>query len=114
MNLIQWGALLSGIGVILGAFGAHGLQGKVTPDLLEIFKTGTHYWMIHSIALVLYGLSGTEKTWPAWCFALGILIFSGSLFGITFTGIRVLGAITPIGGLLFIAGWFGFALLAKR
>jgi uncharacterized membrane protein YgdD (TMEM256/DUF423 family) len=112
-NIISIGALFGAFGVILGAFGTHALQGKIEPDLFEIYKTGCQYMMMHAFALILYGLSGIETKWPAWCFGLGIVVFSGSLYCITFTGIRMFGAITPIGGLLFIAGWIGFAIQAR-
>ena len=113
MKLIRYGAMLAALGVILGAFGAHGLQGKITLDLLEVYKTSTHYLLIHALGLILFGLMNPKKTWPAACFLGGILLFSGSLYGIVFTGIRKLGMITPLGGLLFIAGWIGIAVLAK-
>ncbi len=105
------GAALAGIGVALGAFGAHGLRDRVSEDLLEIYKTSTHYLVIHAIALILFHLSGVQKRWPGFCFLAGIAIFSGSLYGILLTGIRALGAITPIGGVLLMAGWAGFAFL---
>ena len=113
MNAVRVGAFLAGVSVALGAFGAHGLQGRIEPELLEIFKTATHYGMIHSIALILFGLSNPKKAWPAWCFLIGILIFSGSLYGIIFSGIKMLGAITPIGGVLFMTGWIGFGIQSK-
>ncbi|MBU6154824.1 MAG: DUF423 domain-containing protein [Bdellovibrionales bacterium] len=114
MNWIGIGTLLAFFGVALGAFGAHALQDRVEPHLLEIFKTSTHYFMIHSIALVLFGLFRAKKNWSGWCFLMGILIFSGSLYTIVFTGARAFGAITPIGGVLFMAGWIGFAFEAGK
>jgi hypothetical protein len=114
MNIIATGAGLACLGVILGAFGTHGLQGKIGYDLLEIYKTGTYYLMIHALGLILFGLFRPEKTWPAKAFVLGTVIFSGSLYLITFTGIRGFGMITPIGGLFYILGWIGFAVQAKK
>jgi uncharacterized membrane protein YgdD (TMEM256/DUF423 family) len=111
MKFARIGAALAGIGVALGAFGAHGLQGRLTPEFLEIYKTATGYLMIHAFGLILFGFSGIKKSWPARCFLGGIGFFSGSLYSLVFTGIRKLGAITPIGGVLFIAGWIGVALL---
>lgn len=111
MKYARTGAALAGIGVALGAFGAHGLQGRITPEFLEIYKIATWYLMIHALGLVLFGFSGVKRAWPARCFLGGIGFFSGSLYALVFTGIRKLGAITPIGGVLFIAGWIGFALL---
>jgi uncharacterized membrane protein YgdD (TMEM256/DUF423 family) len=100
MNPISIGAAIAGIGVILGAFGTHALRGKIGYDLFEIYKTGCEYLMLHAFALIFYGLSKATAKWPVWCFLSGIVIF---------TGIRGFGAITPIGGVLFIAGWAGFA-----
>jgi uncharacterized membrane protein YgdD (TMEM256/DUF423 family) len=113
MNFSRIGAVLAAVGVALGAFGAHGLQGRIEPELLEIFKTSTYYLMIHSLALLIFGMSRPIKRWPGWCFLLGIGFFSGSLYGILLTGIRMLGAITPIGGVLFIVGWLGFSVQLK-
>ena len=114
------GAILAGIGVALGAFAAHGLKSRVTPELLAIFETGARYHMIHALALLAVGWAADR--WPSsswttpagWCFTLGIAIFAGSLYTMTLTGMRWLGAITPIGGLLFIAGWICLALAAAR
>lgn len=114
INPISLGAAIGALGVILGAFGAHAIKGKIGYDLFEIYLTGTQYLMMHAFAIILYGLSKAEAQWPVWCFLAGILIFTGSLYAITFTGIRTFGAITPIGGVLFIAGWIGFALQARN
>lgn len=109
-------ALLGGLAVGLGAFGAHALAGRVEPRLLEVFETGVRYHFYHALALfvVVFALN----RWPnaglisvaGWLLIVGILIFSGSLYLMTFTGIRWLGAITPIGGVAFIAGWLCLAL----
>jgi uncharacterized membrane protein YgdD (TMEM256/DUF423 family) len=114
MKCISIGSFMVALSVMAGAFGAHALQGRIGYDLLEIFKTGTYYMTVHSLGLVLFGLFKPEKTWPATAFVIGTVIFTGSLYGITFTGIRTLGMITPIGGLLFIAGWIGFGLEARK
>jgi uncharacterized membrane protein YgdD (TMEM256/DUF423 family) len=114
VNFSSFGAAIAGIGVALGAFGAHGLRDRLSPEFLEIFKTATYYLMIHALALILFTLSGARKSWPGYCFLAGIAIFSGSLYALVFTGIKMLGAITPIGGVLFIAGWIGFAALMRR
>ncbi|NDF15462.1 DUF423 domain-containing protein [bacterium] len=113
MNAKRIGAFLAAAGVALGAFGAHGLQGRLAPEFLEIYKTSTQYLMMHALALVLYGISGIKTEWPGRCFAWGILFFCGSLFALVATGVKALGAITPIGGLLFIAGWIGFGIHAR-
>lgn len=104
-------ALLGGSGVILGAFGAHGLRGKVAENLLEAYKTGVHYQLVH--ALALFGVALLIQQWgermslllAGALFALGVLLFSGSLYGLTFGGPRWLGPVTPLGGLLMIGGW---------
>jgi uncharacterized membrane protein YgdD (TMEM256/DUF423 family) len=113
------GALACGLGVGLGAFGAHGLKARVSADLLVIFETGVRYQMYHALALLAVGWASTR--WPGtlvntsgWLFVAGILVFSGSLYVMTFTGLRWLGAITPIGGLCFILGWLALAMAAMR
>lgn len=115
-NWIIAGASLAALAVILGAFGAHGLKAKVTPEDLTIFETGVRYHMYHALGLVLIGILGFHYgsdliQLPAGLISLGILIFSGSLYILVFTGWRWLGAVTPVGGLAFIAGW---ALLVLR
>lgn len=114
MNSILIGAIQAGLGVILGAFGTHGLRGKIASDLLQIYETGTYYLVLHALALILFGLLKPQKFWPAWCFLIGTIIFTGSLYTITFTNIREFGAVTPIGGVLLIVGWMGFALQARK
>lgn len=113
MNSMKWGAFLAAAGVALSAFGAHGLQSRIAPEMLEIYKTATHYGLLHSFALILFGLAGIRKSWPARCFLGGICVFCGSLFALVASGIKSFGAITPIGGVLFIIGWLGFGWLAK-
>jgi uncharacterized membrane protein YgdD (TMEM256/DUF423 family) len=114
MKCISAGAFLAAFSVLAGAFGTHALQGKIGYDLFDLFKTGTQYLTLHSLGLILYGLFKPEKVWPALAFVAGMVLFTGSLYGITFTAIRSLGMITPFGGLLFIAGWIGFALEARK
>lgn len=108
---------LSGaIAVMLGAFGAHALRDRITPELLDTFKTGVNYQMYHAlallgIALALSRLPGSALLGIAgWLFVAGTLVFSGSLYLLAITGARWLGAITPLGGLAFIAGWFCLVL----
>jgi uncharacterized membrane protein YgdD (TMEM256/DUF423 family) len=113
MNWIKIGAFIAFLGVAFGAFGAHALQGRIEPELLEIFKTSTYYLTTHALALILFGLFPAKKQWPGWCFLVGVIIFSGSLYALIFSGIRIFGAITPIGGVLFMAGWLGFAFQSK-
>jgi len=100
-----------GLGVALGAFGAHGLRGKVEERLLETFQTAVQYQMIHALALLIVATmmlqSGRNLTLDiaAGGFVVGILLFSGSLYGLVLTDMRWLGPVTPLGGLCFIAGW---------
>ena len=120
MNFISAGSILSGLSVILGAFGTHSLRDHFAPDLMRIYETGTQYLFMHSIALIFYGLwrqtisDSLVKAWPPYFFLTGSFIFTGSLYLITFTGIRVFGAITPIGGLLLITAWIGFGIQAHQ
>ncbi|EQA35241.1 PF04241 family protein [Leptospira inadai serovar Lyme str. 10] len=97
-------------GVAFGAFGAHGLKAILSPDLLIIFETGARYQLIHSVVLVILALSNKwseskELRIGYWLIFSGILIFSGSLYTLSITGIKVLGAITPFGGIAFLLGW---------
>jgi uncharacterized membrane protein YgdD (TMEM256/DUF423 family) len=104
------GAIAAFIAVALGAFGAHSLKSKISPDMLNIFEVGVRYQMYHALGLIAVAWAITR--WPqanlnsaGWCFIAGIVIFSGSLYLLSTTGVRWLGAITPIGGLAFLAGW---------
>lgn len=105
------GAVYGFLAVALGAFGAHGLRTRLGPELLAVWKTGVEYQFYHALALLLVGLlargasaTGTFNAAGA-CFALGVLVFSGSLYALCLSGVRVLGAVTPVGGLFFLAGW---------
>lgn len=104
------GAVYGFLGVAFGAFGAHALKARLAPDLLTVWKTAVEYQLYHALALVLVGLIATQRpsiaiTNAGICFALGVLVFSGSLYVLALSGVRWLGAITPIGGLLFLVGW---------
>ncbi|MGB8855245.1 MAG: DUF423 domain-containing protein [Burkholderiales bacterium] len=106
------GALLA---VLLGAFGAHALKSKINADMLAVFQTGVQYHFYHAFGLLAVGLVATQLPessalkWSGWFMFVGILIFYGSLYLLSITGVRWLGAITPIGGVAFIVAW---ALLA--
>jgi uncharacterized membrane protein YgdD (TMEM256/DUF423 family) len=110
------GALAAAIGVALGAFGAHGLKTRVEPEMLAVFETGARYQMYHALGLLAVGWAATRApgssaiSLAGWLFLCGIVIFSGSLYTMTFTGMRWLGAITPLGGLCFITGWVALAV----
>ncbi|WP_269533703.1 DUF423 domain-containing protein [Chitinimonas sp. BJYL2] len=116
--LILFAALGGFSGVALGAFAAHGLKHSLPPDMLPVFQTGTHYQLLHSLALLALGLAGSPLGkyghWAGHAFAAGIVLFSGSLYLLALTGIRPLGAITPLGGLAFLAGWACLALAGWR
>jgi len=120
-GIIALGAVLGALAVAIGAFGAHGLQGRVTPELLAVFEVGVRYQMFHALALILLGLfAGREasSTLPvgvapaAVLFLFGVVVFSGSLYLLVLTGARWLGAVTPLGGVAFIVGWGMFARAA--
>ena len=104
------GALFGLLGVGLGAFAAHALEGRLEARHLEVFQTGVRYQLIHALALVLVALlalhlPGRWTFAAGWAFTAGILIFSGSLYLLVWTGVGRWGAVTPIGGLAFLAGW---------
>ena len=111
-------AVLGFIGVALGAFGAHGLRGRLTPEMLAVFETGVRYQMYHVFALLVVasaiGHLGSARLLvvAGWSFFAGILLFSGSLYALAVTNTSILGAITPFGGLAFLAGWACLALYA--
>jgi uncharacterized membrane protein YgdD (TMEM256/DUF423 family) len=112
------GALSGLTAVALGAFGAHALHGRLSPEMLAIFETGVRYQMYHALALVLtsaiVGHVGATRLLASagWCFTAGTVLFSGSLYLLALTGLRIVGAITPLGGVAFLAGWACLALAA--
>lgn len=113
------GAVLAGLGVVLGAFGAHALRASLSPEDLATFEIAVRYQMYHALALL--GVAWATTQWSAstvqaagWAFVIGILVFSGSLYVLVLTGQRWLGAITPIGGVALIAGWAMLAWAVLR
>jgi len=113
-NILIAGALLMALGVLLGAFGAHALKARLTPEMLTIYHTGVDYHFYHALGLLLIGLTGfhIQSKWLNRAGVLliaGIILFSGSLYIIALTGIKSLGMITPVGGLAFVAGWICLA-----
>src|SRR5262245_63895076 len=104
------GALMGGVGVAIGAFGAHGLRGRLSPEMLAVFETGVRYHMYHALAMLataalMSRVDGRSIVVAGWSFLLGIFLFSGSLYALALTGVTTLGAITPLGGLAFLVGW---------
>lgn len=115
--IIAAGAVNGALAVIAGAFGAHALKAKLAPELLATWHAGAEYHMYHALALVLVGAIAAAQpqaavTGPAVALLAGIVIFSGSLYLLALTGVKVLGAVTPIGGLAFIVGWVWLAYVA--
>ena len=111
------GALSAAVGVGLGAFGAHGLRSRVGPDLLAVWETGVRYHLVHALGML--AVAWAVERWPGaglagWLFLAGTVIFSGSLYVLVLSGHRWLGAVTPLGGLAFIAGWVWLAWTAYR
>lgn len=116
------GSLLAALGVVLGAFGAHGLKKLVAPETVGTFQTGVQYQMYHAFALLIAGLlwerlaGNSSLVWAGWSFIIGMLLFSGSLYALVMlkatnkVGLGGLGILTPIGGLFFIAGWVFLAM----
>lgn len=108
---IALGSLNAALAVMLGAFGAHGLKTKLTEASLAIYQTGVHYHFYHALGLILTGIiimqnaSSSNFRWCGWLMLAGIILFSGSLYLLSITNIRWLGAITPFGGLAFIIAW---------
>ena len=109
------GAISAFIAVAAGAFGAHALRARLAPDMLAVFETGARYQMYHALALL--AVAWASSRWPGsmtaaagWLFVAGTLLFSGSLYALALTGVRQLGAITPFGGLGFLAGWACLAI----
>ena len=113
------GALSAFIGVAAGAFGAHGLKSRISAEMLAVFEVGVRYQMYHAFALI--AAAWAQAKWPSsiviiggWLFVIGTILFSGSLYLLSVSGVRWLGAITPLGGLTFLAGWICIAWGAWR
>ncbi len=111
------GAVLAALAVAAGAFAAHGLRARLTPELLAIFETGARYQMYHALGLLAVACVVGRAPGAAaagWCFVAGVVLFSGSLYALALSGARWLGAVTPLGGLAFLAGWLVLAWVAWR
>jgi uncharacterized membrane protein YgdD (TMEM256/DUF423 family) len=112
------GAFSALVSVAAGAFGAHALRARLSPEYLAIFETAARYQMYHALGLMMVAWAATR--WPrgltqqaGWLFVIGTVLFSGSLYALALTGERWLGAITPLGGVAFLAGWFCLAMSAR-
>jgi uncharacterized membrane protein YgdD (TMEM256/DUF423 family) len=118
--LIAAGALGAALAVILGAFGAHALKHRLPPEMLTTFETGVQYQFYHALGLILVGIilqtlrASAMVAAAGWLMLGGILLFSGSLYAISFTGIRSFGMIAPLGGTAFIAAWLLLAVGVLR
>ncbi len=113
------GSIYGLLGVAAGAFGAHILKDRLTPEYLDVFETAARYQVYHALALLAVSYAATRWAgWPTtaagWLFTTGVLLFSGSLYLLSITGIRWLGAITPLGGICFLAGWGMLIIAAVR
>ncbi|MER2088526.1 MAG: DUF423 domain-containing protein [Sporosarcina sp.] len=116
------GAVNAAIAVAFGAFGAHALKEKLSEHYLAIWETAVQYQMFHALALIAVGIlmspslfgSVTQLSWAGYLILAGIIIFSGSLYVLSLSGIGILGAITPIGGVAFIAGWIMLIVAAVK
>lgn len=114
------GAVSGFVAVAAGAFGAHALRARLAPDLLAVFETGARYQMYHALALLAVALfvgrwqaaQAPQAVWAGWLFVAGTLVFSGSLYALALTGARWWGAVTPVGGVAFLAGWLLLAWAA--
>ena len=118
-NLLAAGALAAAAGVMLGAFGAHALRSTLDPAMLAVWQTAVQYHLLHAIAIVVVAFGArhvpdARLVAAGWLWFAGIVLFSGSLYALSVSGVRWLGAITPLGGVAFIAGWLWLAWLALR
>ncbi len=113
-SFVSIGSGLAFVGIALGAFGTHGLKDRISEASIKIWQTGVQYHLIHALAIVMVGILATHESARAvqragWLMVAGIGIFSGSLYLLAITGIKILGAITPLGGLCFLAAWLMLA-----
>lgn len=113
------GCLLGFLAVAAGAFGAHALEGRVEPRLLDVYETAVHYHLAHALALLAAAFAadhgrGRAAMIAGWSFLLGVVIFSGSLYLLTFTGVGWFGAVTPVGGTALLVGWLALAASALQ
>lgn len=114
------GGINAALVVMLGAFGAHGLKARLTAEMLAVYQTGVHYHLFHALALLAVGLVASQIAdsvwlkWSGWLMLLGIILFSGSLYVLSVSGLRWLGMVTPFGGVAFIAAWIMFVIAIAK
>jgi uncharacterized membrane protein YgdD (TMEM256/DUF423 family) len=119
-TFLFFGSLFGFLGVAFGAFGAHALRSRLSPEMLAVFETGVRYQMYHAFAILIVAAAigrigdASLLVLAGWFFVAGVLLFSGSLYVLSLSGVGVLGAITPVGGLLFLIGWACLGLFALR
>lgn len=117
---LSLGSLLALAAVVIGAFGAHGLRARLSPEMLTVYQTGVQYHFYHALGIALVGLAffhlpdSIALHASGWLMFAGILLFSGSLYALALSGQKWLGAVAPIGGTAFILGWLAFAWAAIR
>ena len=110
------GGISAALVVMLGAFAAHGLKARMTAEMLAVYQTGVHYHLFHALGLLAVGLVATQIAdsvylkWSGWLMLAGIILFSGSLYVLSVSGLRWLGMVTPFGGMAFIAAWVVFVV----
>jgi len=110
------GGINAALVVLLGAFGAHGLKARMTAEMLAVYQTGVHYHLFHALGLIVVGLVATQISdsaylrWSGWLMLAGIVLFSGSLYVLSVSGLRWLGMVTPFGGISFIVAWILFVV----
>jgi uncharacterized membrane protein YgdD (TMEM256/DUF423 family) len=119
MNFTTLGALLGFLSVALGAFGAHALRARLDPEMLAVFETGVRYQFLHAITLLFVGQHAADAgrrglRLAGTLFVIGIAVFSGSLYALALSGVRMWGAVTPLGGVCFLAGWLALAWAFRR
>jgi len=118
-SYVSIGAVVALLAVAFGAFGAHSLKGHLSEDDLSVFETGVRYQMYHGLGILLVALlsdrlgAGKLVVWSARLLTIGVVLFSGSLYALSMTGIDAFGPITPIGGVAFLAGWLCLALAVR-
>lgn len=114
------GGLNAALVVLFGAFGAHALKARLSAEMLAVFQTGVHYHLFHALGLIAVGLAATQipasayLKWSGWLMLAGIILFSGSLYVLSVTGLRWLGMVTPFGGLAFILSWTQFVIAVLK